>query len=142
MNSIKSEEILIKSEERVRDFGEVFTPVHIVNKMLDTLPQEVFMPDKTFLEPACGEGAFIIEILKRKFANCKKRRDYTDSLKSVYGMELQEDNVDICIKNIIALCEEYFKPTKGDIQIINDHIIQADSLKIMKMLSDPGLYSK
>ena len=72
-------------------------------------------------------------------ANCKKRKDYTVALQSVYGMELQADNVDICINNIIELCIEHFKPTKEEIQIINDHIIQADSLKVMKMLNDNNL---
>lgn len=126
----------IKSKARVRDFGEVFTPPYIINQMLDILPAEVFEPDKTFLEPACGEGWFILEILKRKFANCKTRKDYTDSLNSVYGMELQADNVQICVDNIINLCGEYFKLTKAEIELINNHIIQADSLKIMAMLND------
>lgn len=125
-----------KSKDRIRDFGEVFTPPQIINKMLDEIPKEMFMPDKTFLEPCCGEGFFIIEILKRKIANCKKRKDYTIALKSVYGMEIQTDNVEITINNIISLCNEYFKPTKAEIEIINNHIIQADSLKIMQMMSE------
>lgn len=130
---------LTKSKERIQKYGEVFTPPHIVNQMLDTFPSEMFMPDKTFFEPTCGEGAFVVEILKRKFANCKKRKDYTVALQSVYGMELQADNVEICIHNIIDLCGLYFKPTKAEIEIINDHIIQADSLKVMKMLADKQL---
>lgn len=107
--------------------------------MLDTLPPEMFTPSKTFLEPTCGEGAFIIEILKRKFENCIKRKDYTVALQSVYGMELQADNVEICIANIIELCNSYFKPTKFEIEIIKNHIIQADSLKVMRMLKDEQL---
>lgn len=130
---------LVKSKDRVQDFGEVFTPPHIINQMLDMLPEETFLPEKTFLEPTCGEGWMILEILKRKFANCEKRKDYTIALGSVYGMELQEDNVKICIDNIINLCTEYFKPTKAEIELINNHIIQADSLKIMAMLNDENL---
>ena len=130
---------LVKSKDRVQNFGEVFTPPHIINQMIDMLPQETFQPEKTFLEPTCGEGWFILEILKRKFANCKKRKDYTVALSSVYGMELQADNVQKSIENIIALCTEYFKPTKAEIQLINNHIIQADSLKIMAMLNDGNL---
>ena len=129
----------IKSKERVKKHGEVFTAEREVKAMCDLLPPEMFEPEKAFLEPACGEGVFIIEILKRKFANCKKRKDYTIALQSIYGMELQADNVDICIKNIIDLCNKYFKPTKEEIQIINEHIIQADSLKVMKMLNDNNL---
>lgn len=129
----------VKSKARVKDFGEVFTSSQTVNEMLDLLPEETFQPEKTFLEPTCGEGVFILEILKRKFANCKKRKDYTVALGSVYGMELQEDNVLICIDNIINLCTEYFNPTKAEIELINNHIIQADSLKIMAMLNDKNL---
>lgn len=129
----------IKSKDRVQKHGEVFTAEREVKAMCDLLPPEMFEPEKTFLEPTCGEGVFIIEILKRKFANCKKRKDYTIALQSIYGMELQADNVDICIKNIIDLCNKYFNPTKKEIQIINDHIIQADSLKVMKMINDNNL---
>lgn len=129
----------VKSKDRVKDFGEVFTPPHIINQMLDLLPEETFQPSKTFLEPTCGEGWMILEILKRKFANCKKRKDYTIALGSVYGMELQADNVQICIDNIVNLCEAYFKPTKAEIELINNHIIQADSLKIMAMFNDENL---
>lgn len=60
-------------------------------------------------------------------------------MSSVYGMELQEDNVEICIENIINLCSEYFKPTKQEIETINSHIIQADSLKVMAMMNDKNL---
>lgn len=129
----------IKSKQRVNDYGEVFTSQQTANEMLDLLPQEMFEIHRTFLEPTCGEGVFILEILKRKFANCKNRKDYTIALGSVYGMELQEDNVKICIDNIINLCSEYFKPTKQEIELINNHIIQADSLKVMAMLNDNNL---
>lgn len=129
----------VKSKKRVNDYGEVFTSCKTVNEMLDTLPKEMFEIDKTFLEPTCGEGVFIIEILKRKFENCKRRNDYTIALNSVYGMELQKDNVEICIGNIVKLCDQYFKLSKYEHELINDHIIQADSMKIMKMLNDKQL---
>lgn len=129
----------VKSAERVRDFGEVFTLPKTVNEMLGTLPDDIFQPNTTFLEPTCGEGAFILEILRRKFVNCKKRKDYTASIASVYGMELQEDNVKKCIENVIELCSQYFRPTKVELELINNHIIQADSLKILAMLNDENL---
>lgn len=126
----------IKSRDRVKDFGEVFTPPHIINQMLDTLPPEMFQPQKTFLEPTCGDGRMIIEVLKRKFANCKKRKEYTECLKSIWGMELQADNVKACIQNIISLCKAHFDPTKSEILLIESHIIQADSWKVMKLLEE------
>jgi hypothetical protein len=129
----------LTKKERIQKFGEVFTSVETVNQMLDMLPPETFKPERTFLEPCCGEGVFIIEILKRKFANCKKRKDYTTSLKSVYGMELQADNVEKCIQNILNLCGEYFKVTKTEEMIVNEHIMQADSLKVMNMINERSL---
>lgn len=127
----------IKSKERVKQFAEVFTAQREVDAMCDTLPQEMFMPEPTFLEPCCGEGVFILEILRRKFKNCKCRKEYKTALLSVYGMDIQADNVQITIDNIIGMCREEYglNLTKEEIGIINDHIIQADSLKIMKMLN-------
>ena len=124
--------------QRIRQYGEVFTPLPTVREMLDTLEKEnpgMFDPGRTFLEPACGDGAFVAEILRRKFDRCKRRRDYTVSLESVYGFEIQADNVEKCIQNLTVLCCQYFRPTKAEMEIIEDHIIQCDSLKIMKLLA-------
>lgn len=128
-------------KERVRKFGEVFTPEHIVNNMLDMLEKEnpgAFSPGTTFLEPTCGEGAFVVEILRRKFQNCKTRADYTTAIESVYGMELLKDNVEITIHNVTELCEKYFKVSKKELETIKDHVIQCDSLKIMRLLAVYG----
>lgn len=134
------EEPLSKAE-RIRKFGEVFTPPDVVRRMCDMLEAEnpeddPFSPWHTFLEPTCGDGAFVVEILRRKFERCRCRQDYTVALRSVYGLELQTDNVEKCIARIIGLCHQYFKPTKEELQIINDHYIMCDGLKIMRMLSD------
>lgn len=104
--------------------------------MCDNLPQDAWEPQKTFLEPTCGEGIFVCAILRRKFERCKSRADYTTALKAVYAMELLPDNVQKTIENVTALCCEYFKPTKEELQIIHDHIIQADALKVMRMIND------
>lgn len=135
----------MSKKERVRKFGEVFTPEHIVKQMCDTLEQEnpeqdVFAPWTTFLEPTCGDGAFILEILKRKFQRCKCRADYMTAIESVYGLEIQADNVAECIRRVTELCEGYFHPTPKELQVIEDHYIVADSLKIMRMMSDERLY--
>lgn len=62
------EERLVKSVERVRDLGEVFTPAATVQDMLDLLPAEMWAPhpSPTFLEPSCGDGNFIVAVLGRK----------------------------------------------------------------------------
>lgn len=123
--------------QRIRQYGEVFTPIQTVREMLDTLEKEnpgIFDPGRTFLEPACGDGAFIVEILRRKFERCRGRKDFTVALESVYGFEIQADNVAACIANVGELCSAYFRPTKEELQIISDHIILCDGLKVMRML--------
>ena len=64
------EESLVKSRERVKSYGEVFTPRHMVDRMLDLvafdLEEAPDFVDKTFLEPAAGDGNFLVAILERK----------------------------------------------------------------------------
>lgn len=127
----------LSKAERVRKYGEVFTPDWVVRDMCDMLEQQspgAFEPDRTFLEPTCGDGAFVLEILRRKFERCRCRADYRVALESVYGFEIQADNVAACIENVKGLCGQYFKPTKEELQVINDHIIMCDSLKVMRMI--------
>ena len=124
---------------RIRKYGEVFTPQPFVDRMCDMLETE--SPDcweigATFLEPCCGDGIFVMEILRRKFACCVSRKDYTAALKSVWAMDIQERNVDATIANVCVLCEKYFKPTKEEYQIISDHVILCDSLKVMRMMNE------
>lgn len=128
----------LSKRERIHKYGEVFTPPEVVSHMCDLLEEEspgAFAIEKTFLEPTCGDGAFILEILRRKFTRCRTHDDYRAALESVYGFEIQADNVAACIENVTALCREYFKPTKDDLKIISDHIIMCDSLKVMTMLA-------
>ena len=88
-------EKLIKSKQRVKDFAEVFTPAHIVKDMCDLVPEEMWVNiDATFLEPACGTGNFLVEILERKFKLCQSWEDGLRALKSIYGMDIQADNVE------------------------------------------------
>ncbi|MGX3021972.1 SAM-dependent DNA methyltransferase [Ursidibacter sp. B-7004-1] len=99
----------VKSKQRVADFGEVYTNEREVNAMLDLVKDQVIDPDKTFLEPACGTGNFLVAILTRKLnAVAKKYRkiqlDYERnailSVSSLYGIELLPDNVQECRKRL------------------------------------------
>ena len=63
----------VKSKQRVADHGEVFTAEREVNAMLDLVKQETERIDSRFLEPACGDGNFLAEILRRKLAVVKAR---------------------------------------------------------------------
>jgi len=56
----------VKSKKRVADHGEVFTSEREVSAMLDLVKQETDRVDSKFLEPACGTGNFLAEILRRK----------------------------------------------------------------------------
>ncbi len=125
---------------RIQRYGEVFTPQPIVEQMCDALDEQAdghaFDIEKTFLEPTCGDGVFVMEILRRKFLRCRNREDYTKALSSVWGMDIQERNVKATIENVRRLCESFFRPTKREYKIINDHIILCDSLKVMQMMNE------
>jgi len=95
----------IKSRQRVIDHGEVFTSEREVNAMLDLVAQETMRIDSRFLEPACGAGNFLIEVLRRKLnivEQCYKKSpfDYQRyallALTSLYGVDILEDNVTQC----------------------------------------------
>jgi SAM-dependent methyltransferase len=95
----------IKSRQRVAEFGEVLTPEHIVNAMLDLVEQETVRIDSRFLEPACGTGNFLIEILRRKLKVVEKRYRATQleyeryavlAVSSIYGIDILYDNVEEC----------------------------------------------
>lgn len=63
---------IIKSKERVRNHGEVYTPANIVCNMCDLIPGEIWQDiNAKFLEPCCGNGNILAEIAKRKFERCK-----------------------------------------------------------------------
>jgi hypothetical protein len=98
-----AEELVMKSRHRVRTYGEVFTPRHMVNRMLDLVQEELEtgpdFVDKTFLEPAAGDGNFLVAILHRKLRAVEKRYHASSwtteslfALASIYGIELLEDN--------------------------------------------------
>lgn len=93
----------VRSRHRVKTYGEVFTPRHMVDQMLDLVPDEVEagpdFVDKTFLEPAAGHGNFLVAILRRKLRAIAKRYpaeawpvESLFALASIYGVELLEDN--------------------------------------------------
>ena len=85
---------------RVKATGEVFTPTELVQEILDTLPQELFSdPTKTFLDPSCGDGQFLSEVLIRKLEN---GIDFETALSTIYGVELMPDNVELCRERLLC----------------------------------------
>ena len=79
-----------KSKARVKELGEVFTPAALVSAMLDKLPADSWLPGKTFLEPSCGTGNFLVQILQRKLA---ARHPPLRALATIYGVDIMKDNV-------------------------------------------------
>lgn len=97
----------IKSRQRVAQHGEVFTNPREVNAMLDLVRDESFRLDSRFLEPACGDGNFLIEILRRKLSIIENIKSQTEwefksliAVGSCYGIELLEDNAEACRKRL------------------------------------------
>ena len=111
----------IKSKERVAAHGEVFTNPREVNAMLDLVKPETERLDSRFLEPACGDGNFLIEILRRKLAICETRvkaKQYTQlqyehdaiwAISSIYGIELLADNAAACRERLLNYFTEQYQ---------------------------------
>ena len=84
----------IKSKQRVKEHAEVFTAEREVKAMCDLIPSETWEDiTSTFLEPACGTGNFLAEIFARKLQRCKNDKDGLKALNSIYGVDIQADNV-------------------------------------------------
>lgn len=107
----------VKSKQRVADHGEVFTSEREVNAMLDLVEQETQRIDSRFLEPACGNGNFLIEILRRKLAVIEARykkcrleyeRYCVVGVGAIYGVELLEDNVLECRKRLFECFDKHY----------------------------------
>ena len=133
----KAEEKIIKSKKRVKDFGEVFTPEHIVKDMCDLIPDDAWTIKSTFLEPCCGNGNFLAEIYRRKLELCQNEKDGLKALASIYGIDIQADNVAESRARLIEMYLDKF-PNANSFAflsawcIVCNHIICGDSLKIMK----------
>ncbi|MDK2585014.1 hypothetical protein QOZ83_04005 [Romboutsia sedimentorum] len=106
----------IKSKERVNNHGEVLTPEWLVKDMLDLLPKSVSKIDSRYIETAAGEGAFLLEILRRKlttvfsmYQKISDREFYTIvALCNIYGLELLKDNVEVTRTRLEMLVRDYF----------------------------------
>lgn len=107
----------VKSKQRVADHGEVYTAEREVNAMLDLVKQETERIDSRFLEPACGDGNFLAEILRRKLAVVKSRykRNALDyeryavvAASSIYGVDILQDNVEECRARMFAIWDKEY----------------------------------
>ena len=110
-----------RDRARVKATGEVFTPTPLVQEMLDKLTPTVFEDDtKTFIDPSCGDGQFLSEVLIRKLEN---GHEFKQSLSTIYGVDLMPDNVTLCQERL--LCGN----TNPDvIEVVERNIVCADAL--------------
>lgn len=85
---------ITRSKERITKNGEVFTPKALVEKMMDKIPVEKWSdPEATFLEPTFGSGNMLICMLERRI---ESGVEPIQAVKTLYGVELMQDNVDLC----------------------------------------------
>ena len=109
-----------REQSRVQTTGEVFTPTPTVQKILDKLSLDLFTnPNKTYLDSSCGDGQFLGEVLIRKVEN---GIDFEQALSTIYGVDLMQDNVDLCRERL--LCgQEHLRP------IVEQNIVCANALR-------------
>jgi hypothetical protein len=153
----------IKSKQRVSDHGEVFTQKSEVNAMLDLVKHETQRIDSRFLEPACGTGNFLTEILERKLKVVEDRykknqidfeRNAVIAVSSIYGIDILLDNVLECRQRLIDIFDEqYTRLFKANCKIecrktikylFSKNIIHGDALTLceVKDSSKPIIFSE
>lgn len=113
-----------RGRTRVKENGEIFTPKYIVDELLDKLDQSdpsLFRdPDKTFLDPTCGDGEFLAGALYRKLKN---GIPFLQSLKGIFGVDIMLDNVLECRKRLLCGNDD-----KVAIAIVENNIVRKDAL--------------
>ena len=150
-----------KSKDRISDFGEVFTAEREVNAMLDLVKQETERIDSRFLEPACGDGNFLAEVLKRKLNVIKNRYeknpdDYERysviAISSIYGVELLEDNTVECRNRLFqiwdkqysSVCDSYANnECRESVKfILKKNILNGDALSLKQSNGEPIIFAE
>ncbi|MFR1688020.1 MAG: SAM-dependent DNA methyltransferase [Massilimicrobiota timonensis] len=151
----------VKSKQRVSEHGEVFTNEREVKAMLDLVKDETERIESRFLEPACGNGNFLAEILKRKLAvvdrlyikNAFEWEKYSVlAISSSYGVDILEDNVNECRERLFNIWKEaYKKATKhesdNDLKetikhILRHNILCGDALTMKKNDGTPIIFAQ
>lgn len=151
------------SRERVANHGEVYTAQREVNAMLDLVKQETERIESRFLEPACGDGNFLIEVLRRKLSVVENRYKKSQleyeryavlAASSLYGIDILEDNVIKCRNRLYDLfLEKYTSLYKDQIKeecgravryILDKNIIHGDALTLNQAgeKQDPIVFSE
>ena len=148
---------LIKSRQRIADHGEVFTPVWMVDAMLDLVKHETERIDSRFLEPACGSGNFIVRILQRKLAAVELKYGKSDferrhfalaGLMCIYGVELLPDNIAECRANVLEIFADYLAIDEADpfyraaAFVLSQNIVHGDALTMRMHGGEPITFAE
>lgn len=105
---------------RVKATQEIFTPTAMVREIVDKLDPKLFQnPDQEFIDPTCGDGQFLGEVLIRKLEN---GIPFEQALSTIYGVDLMQDNVDLCRERLLCGREDLR-------HIVEQNIVCADALR-------------
>src|SRR5213592_2557183 len=148
---------LFKSKQRVDDHGEVFTPAWMVEAMLDLVKEESERIDSRFLEPACGSGNFLVQILRRKLADVELKYGRFDfeqrhyallALMSIYGVELLPDNIAECRANLLEILAECLSVGESDelyraaSYVLSQNLVHGDALTMRTLDGQPITFAE
>lgn len=148
---------LVKSRQRVTDHGEVFTPEWLVEDMLNLVNGESRRIDSRFLESACGEGNFLVQVLDRKLgavqlkyrkSDFEKRHNGLLGLMCIYGIELLPDNVNECRSNMLAIFTDFLGLTEGDpllkagAYVLSQNIVHGDARTLLTIAGSPITFAE
>lgn len=148
---------LVRSKQRVADHGEVFTPAWVVEAMLDLVKDESERIDSRFLEPACGSGNFLVQVLRRKLAVVERRFGKSDferrhfallALMCIYGIELLADNIAECRTNMLEVLAEYLVLEESDdlyraaFHVLSVNLVHGDALTMRTSVGAPITFAE
>ena len=162
MSQLPEQEKQVKSKKRVADHGEVFTAEREVNAMLDLVKQETERIESLFLEPACGNGNFLAEVLKRKLKIVDERYGKSQlewerysilAISSIYGVDILEDNAKECRSRLYTIFDEIYQTRfksnckvdcqKSALFILNRNILWGDALDFTNPINkEPIVFSE
>lgn len=148
---------LVKSKQRVADHGEVFTPSWMVEDMLDLVKDESERIDSRFLEPACGDGNFLVQVLRRKLAAVELKYSQSDferrqyallALMCIYGIELLPDNIVECRAHLLKIFAEYLSLAPADdlyragFHVLSQNLVYGDALTMRTHTAEPITFAE
>lgn len=148
---------LVRTRQRVRDHGEVFTPAWLVEEMLNLVKDESERIDSRFLEPACGSGNFLVQVLTRKLSTVERKYGKSDfekrnyallGLMCMYGIELLDDNIAECRQNMLEIFDAYLglSPTddlyRAAEHVLGQNIVHGDAMTMLNHTGAPITFAE